>query len=97
MADKKIIGAFAFKSKTESGGICKTIVNVLPNGVSNINQVFLVDEDKPLNPPAIKIYTKMKKSIWVVAFGIKYRSLFAIFKGVSDVFEANKIQGKDII
>lgn len=97
MVDKKIIGAFSFKSKTPDGGICKTLVYIHANGIADINQLFLVDEDKPLNPPAIKVYTKMKKSIFVVAFGLKYTSLFAIFNGVSAVLKANKIEGKDII
>lgn len=97
MEKNKIIDTFEFKGKTPAGGICKTRVYVRSNGTTHVNQFFLVDEDKPLREPAIKIYTKMKKSIFVVAFGLKYTSLFAIFNGVSYVLEANKIQEKDII
>ncbi len=97
MNENKIIGGFKFKSKSPKGYICKTNVYVHANGIADVNQVFLVPENEPLNPPAIKIYTKLGKSIFVVAFGLKYTSLFAIFNGVTDVIESNNVKATDII
>ncbi len=91
----KSISTFAFKGLTTSGNQCKHIFSVLDNGVININQVILSEEE---HLDGFKAVTRrFGKTLHVTAIGFKLSTINRIVEKSMKVLVENKIDVKNIL
>jgi len=92
----KHIGRFSFKSKSADNTPCKTYVWVYDNGVTIINQLFLVDGEKE-NPAWTKLYSKFGKTLYVTSVSFKYPSLLNIINTTTQMLQSKNVQANDLL
>ncbi len=96
MKDKnKSLGIFSFKGLTTSGNQCRHIFTVLDNGIIDINQVILSEEEhlegfKPIT-------RRFGKTLHVNAIGFKLSTINRIVEKSMEVLVENKIDVKNIL
>ncbi len=91
----KSIGTFSFKGLTTSGNQCKHIFSVSENGVLNINQIILSEEE---HLEGFKALTRrFGKTLHVTAIGFKLSTISYIVDKSMEVLVKNKIDVKNIL
>ena len=95
--EAKILGRFFFKNKSATNIPCKTYVWVYDNGVTVINQLFLVDGENDNNPAWTKLCTKFGKTLYVVSVSFKYSSMMNIINTSTQILQSNNVKPQDLL
>lgn len=94
---QNFLSRFSFKTKSADNTPCKTYVWVYDNGVTVINQLFLVEGENDNNPAWTKLCSKFGKTLYVVGISFKYSSMLNIINATTQILQSNNIKQENLL